>query len=50
METQMILTMQILESDSQIRQIILDSIKDHVEKALSLSIGSISSEIKSIID
>ena len=49
METQMILTMQILESDSQIRQIILDSIKEHVEKALNLSIGSISSEIKSLV-
>jgi hypothetical protein len=41
--------MQILESDSQIRQIILDSIKDHIETALNMSMAPISSEIKALV-
>lgn len=45
----MIFSVQILESDSQIRQMILDSIKDHVEKAIGLSIDPISSEIKTLV-
>lgn len=45
----MILNLKILESDSHIRQMILDSIKEHVERALNLSIDSISSEIKMLV-
>lgn len=45
----MIIDLKILESNSQIRQSILDSIKNHIEQALNKSIGPISSEIKSVV-
>lgn len=44
----MIIDLKILESDSQIRQAILSSIKNHVENAFNLAIGPITSEIKSV--
>lgn len=45
----MIFSVKILETDSQIRQMILDSIKEHVQKAINLSINPISSEIKLLV-
>jgi len=45
----MILDLKILESNSQIRQMILDSIKDHIENAFNKAIGPISSEIKTLV-
>lgn len=49
MEKKMIINLQILESDSQIRQMILQSIKEHVEKALNRSIDPIAKEVKSLV-
>lgn len=45
----MIIDLKILESNSQIRQAILESIKNHVDQALNKSIAPISSEIKSVV-
>lgn len=45
----MIIDLKILESDSQIRQAILESIKSHVDQALNKAIGPITSEIKSVV-
>lgn len=45
----MIINVQILESDSKIRNLILDSIKDHMEGAFTKAIPPIYSEIKTLM-
>lgn len=45
----MIIDLKIIETNTQIRQMILESIKEHVENAVNKSITPISSEIKALV-
>lgn len=45
----MIINAQILESNSKIREMILDSIKNHIDTAFSRAIPSIYSELKTLV-